>query len=196
MAIDPTPLRQDAEDISERVTLVTTKEAWETGSDSDSKIRKITDRVQSRAKEIGERARNVDETTIPDAFRRVPKYISPRVHSWLAFAVSTYFVGLGVWFAMHGRGRAATAAFINGAMVAGVSLLTDYDGDAEKPISFKMHGTFDAVQAATAALGPVFCGFADEPEAKYFWGQAAKELGIIATTDWDAGMPKSGFDVV
>jgi hypothetical protein len=189
MAIDPTP-RQDTEQLSERVTLVTTKDAWQ-ASEAGSKIRKITDRVQSRAREIGESARNVDETTIPDAFQRVPKYISPRVHAWLDFAVGTYYLGLGVWFAMHGRGRAATAAFINGAMVAGVSLLTDYDGSAEKPISFKMHGTFDAVQATTAALGPVFHGFADEPEAKYFWGQAAKELGIIATTDWDAGMPES-----
>jgi hypothetical protein len=105
--------------------------------------------------------------------------------------VSSYFLGLGVWFAMRGRGRAATAAFVNGAMVAGVSMLTDYDGDGRKPISFKMHGTLDAVQATTAALAPVLHGFAGEREAAYFWGQAANEVAVIATTDWDAGMPES-----
>jgi len=99
------------------------------------------------------------------------------------FAVSTYFLGLGVWFAMRGRGRAATAAFMNGGMPAGVSRLTDDDGDGRTPISLKMHGTLDAVQEATAALGPELHGFADEPEAKHFWGQAANEVGVIATTD-------------
>jgi hypothetical protein len=155
------------------------------------KVSEIRDRAQSSAKQLARRARDVDETTIPDAFRKVPKYVSPRVHSWLDFTLTSYFLGLGVWFAMRGRGRAATAAFINGGMVAGVSMLTDYDGGGRKPISFKMHGTLDAVQATTAALGPVLHGFADEPEAKYFWGQAANEVGVIATTDWDAGMPES-----
>ena|SRR5215471_5060735 len=187
MAIDPNPLRQQTEKISHKVT----DYARQTASQAAGKVSEITDRMQSGAKRLTTQMRNADETTVPDAFRRVPKYISPRVHAWLDFGVGTYFLGLGVWFAMHGRGRAATAAFINGAMVAGVSLLTDYDGDGRKPISFKMHGTLDAVQAATAALGPVLHGFAHEPEAKYFWGQAGNEVGVIATTDWDAGMPES-----
>lgn len=158
-----------------------------------NKVSEITHRVQSSARDISRRVRNgdVDETTVPDAFRRVPKYVSPRTHRWLDFAVTTYFLGLGVCFAMRDRGRAATAAFINGGMIAGISMLTDYAGDGRKPISFKMHGTLDAVQATTAALGPVLHGFAGEPEAKYFWTQAAKEIGVIATTDWDAGMPES-----
>lgn len=184
MAIDANSLRPRPENISDNVT----DYARQTANQAASKISEFSDRARSSAKQIGTRVRNVDETTVPDAFRRVPKYISPRVHSWLDFAVSIYFLGLSVWFAMRGRGRAATAAFINGAMVAGVSLLTDYDFDGEKPISFKMHGALDAVQAATAALGPVFHGFADEPEAKYFWGQASNEVGVIATTDWDAGI--------
>jgi hypothetical protein len=71
-------------------------------------------------------------------------------------------------------------------------MMTDYDGDGKKPINFKLHGTLDAVQATTAALAPVLHGFAGEPEAAYFWGQAANEVAVIATTDWDAGMPSSG----
>ena len=157
----------------------------------------VTDRIESGMKQVGRQMRDqiedldVNEATIPDAFRGVPKLVSPRVHAWLDFAVSTYFLGLGVWFALRGKGGAATAAFVNGGMVAGVSMLTDYDGDGKKPISFKLHGTLDAVQATTAALGPVLHGFADEPEAAYFWGQAANEVAVIATTDWDAGMPRS-----
>ena len=147
-------------------------------------VRQMGRNVQSRMDEM-----EIDETTVPDAFRNVPKLISPRVHAWLDVAVSTYFLGLGVLFAIRGKGRAAAAAFVNGTMVAGVSMLTDYDGDGKKPISFKMHGTMDAVQMTMAGLGPVMHGFAGEPEAKYFYGQAANELAVISTTDWDAGMP-------
>src|SRR5204863_1544547 len=93
--------------------------------------------------------------------------------------------GLGAIFRTRGSKRAATAAFINAGMVAGVSLLTDYKGTGERPISFKLHGTLDAVQAATAALGPVLHGFADEAESAFFYGQAANEVAVIASTDWD-----------
>jgi hypothetical protein len=68
-------------------------------------------------------------------------------------------------------------------------MLTDYDGTRKKPISFKLHGTLDAMQATTAALGPMLHGFADEAESAFFYGQAANELAVIASTDWDAGMP-------
>jgi len=80
--------------------------------------------------------------------------------------------------------------FLNAGMVAGVSLMTDYDGKSNKPINFKMHGTMDALQAATAAAGPMLHGFADEPEAAFFYGQAANEIAVIAATDWDAGIRK------
>lgn len=129
-----------------------------------------------------------DETTIPDAFRGAPKIISPGVHKWLDVAVTSYFGLLAVVCAIRGKGGAATAAGINAGMVAGVSLMTDYRGTGEKPINFKLHGTLDAAQAATAALAPVLHGFAGDPEAAFFWGQAANEVAVIAMTDWDAGM--------
>ena len=141
--------------------------------------------VRSRLKKL-----DVDETTIPDAFQDVPKFISPRVHSWLDLAVTGYFIGLGIWCAARGKSGASTAAFVNAGMVAGVSLLTDYEGTGKKPLNFKLHGTMDALQATTAALGPVLHGFTDEPEAVLFYGQAANELAVIASTDWDAGMPR------
>jgi hypothetical protein len=182
---DPNALKQENE--------TTRDKAGNYAREAADRVTEMSDRVQSGVRQVGRQMRDieVDESTIPDAFRRVPKLISPHVHAWLDFAVTTYFLGLGVWFAMRGKGRAATAAFVNGGMVAGVSMLTDYDGDGRKPISFKMHGTMDAVQATTAALAPVLHGFAGKPEAKFFYGQAGNELAVISTTDWDAGMPEA-----
>lgn len=164
------------------------------------KVREIGDRVQSGLRDAAQQARsgmrnaNFNESTIPDAFRGAPKLITPRVHRWLDIAVTGYFVVLGAICTSRGRKGPAAAAFINAGMVAGVSALTDYNGDGTKPISFKLHGTLDAVQAATAALGPVLHGFADESEAAFFYGQAANEVAVIASTDWDAGMsPRRQF---
>ena len=174
----------------------TLNQAADYAREAADRVSDMGSRVAGNVKEMGRQVQSriddmeIDETTIPDAFRRAPKLISPRVHAWLDVAVTTYFLGLGVWFAVRGKGRAAAAAFVNGSMVAGVSMLTDYDGDGKKPIDFKMHGTMDAVQMTMAGLGPIMHGFAGEPEAKYFYAQSANELGVIATTDWDAGMPK------
>jgi hypothetical protein len=156
----------------------------DTAAKMRSGISEVKRKVQSGMGDL-----DVDESTIPDAFRDVPKMISPGVHRWLDIAVTGYFLSLGVLFAARGKAGAAIAAFVNGGMVAGVSMFTDYEGTGEKPISFKLHGTLDAVQAATAALGPVLHGFAGEPEAAYFYGQALNEVAVIATTDWDEGMP-------
>jgi hypothetical protein len=134
---------------------------------------------------------HIDEATVPDTFHDLPKFISPKIHRWLDVAVTGYFAALGVWFAVRGKRRPATAAFVNAGMVAGVSLLTDYEGSGNKPISFKLHGTLDAVQATKAALAPVLYDFADEPESAFFYGQAINELAVIASTDWDQGMPSA-----
>jgi len=116
----------------------------------------------------------LNPATVPNLFEKAPKPISPRVHAWLDVAVTSYFAAAGAFFWARG-------------MVAGVSLMTDYYGTGEKPISFKMHGTLDVVQAATAATAPLLMGFAGEREALFFYGQAANEVGVVAMTDWDAG---------
>lgn len=163
--------------------------------DAANRVSDISDRVQSVVsemnREVASRASkmNVGEATIPDAFRNAPKLISPRVHSFLDAAVAGYFLVLGGWFASRRKKGPATAAFINAGMVATVSAMTDYDGSGKKPISFKLHCTLDAIQATTAALGPAIHGFAGRREAAFFYGQAADEVGVIAFTDWDAGMP-------
>jgi hypothetical protein len=126
------------------------------------------------------------ENTV-DIFERAPKPISPQVHRWLDVAVTSAFAVVGGIFASRGNGKAATAAFINAGMVAGVSMFTDYEGNGQKPISFKMHGFMDIVQAATAATAPLMFGFAGEGESAFFYSQAGSEVGVVAMTDWDAG---------
>jgi hypothetical protein len=151
----------------------------------------ISPELKDHLSNIGESLGEIGltEATIPDAFSKAPKFISPRVHSWLDAAVTGYFVVLGIVFTRKGRKGAATAAFVNAGLVAGVSMFTDYNGTGEKPISFKMHGTLDALQASTAALAPLIHGFAGKPESAFFYGQAANEVAVIASTDWDEGMP-------
>jgi hypothetical protein len=117
--------------------------------------------------------------------RDLDRVISPAQHAVLDYGVAAAFLAFG--FSMLSRHRPAAAlAFANGGMVLGMSLLTDYPGGVFRVLSFRGHRTGDIVQAALAALGPVLFGFGSDPEAKYFYGQAASEAGVIAATDWDA----------
>ena len=118
-------------------------------------------------------------------FAGVPKVIDPARHAMLDYGVAATFFSLGARMLAHHR-PAATLAFINGAMVLGMSLMTDYPGGVWRRISFPMHGAMDLVQAAVAGLGPVVMGFANDPEAMPFYGQAVSELGVVAATDWKA----------
>jgi hypothetical protein len=111
--------------------------------------------------------------------------ISPAQHAVLDYAVAGTFFAFG--FSVLSRHRPAAAlAFANGAMVLGMSMLTDYPGGIFRTLSFRAHRTGDIVQAALAGVGPLLFGFSGDPEAKFFYGQAASEAGVIATTDWDA----------
>ncbi len=70
-----------------------------------NRISEMGDRMGSGIGEVGRKMKSelgelpVNEATIPNAFRHAPKFISPKVHAWLDFAVTTYFLGLGAWFA-------------------------------------------------------------------------------------------------
>ena len=115
----------------------------------------------------------------------ITKVISPAQHAVLDYGVAATFFGMGASMLSHHR-PAATLAFVNGAMVLAMSMLTDYPGGLFRTLSFRTHRTGDIVQAALAGLGPILMGFGDDPEAKYFYGQALSEAGVIAATDWDA----------
>jgi hypothetical protein len=115
----------------------------------------------------------------------VPKFIDARGHAVLDYLTAGSFFALG--FAMLGRhSRAAGLAFANGASVLLVSVLTDYPGGLFRTLSFKTHRTMDVIQAGLSAAGPALLGFAGDPEAQAFHGQALLESGVIAATDWNA----------
>jgi hypothetical protein len=126
--------------------------------------------------------RTEDLTT---AMEGVPKFIDARAHAVLDYLTAGTFFALG--FAMLGRhSRAAGLAFANGASVLAVSLMTDYPGGLFRTLSFKTHRTMDIIQAGMSAAGPALLGFAGDPEAQAFHGQALLEGGVIAATNWDA----------
>ena len=110
--------------------------------------------------------------------------ISPAQHAVLDYLVAGAFITAGLAFLPRHK-PAATLAFLNGVMVLGMSLITDYPGGLKRSLSFKGHRTGDMLQAALAGLGPALFGFAQDPEARYFYGQAASEIGVIAATDWE-----------
>lgn len=113
------------------------------------------------------------------------KTITPAQHAVLDYGVASTFFALGLRY-RHRNSRAAALAFINGGMVLGMSMLTDYPGGVWRRLSFKTHGMMDVVQAALAGFGPLLFGFADTPEASTFYSQAASEVGVVAMTDWNA----------
>lgn len=102
----------------------------------------------------------------------------------LDYGVAATFFTFGISVMWRHR-PAAALAFANGAMVLGMSLLTDYPGGAVRTLSVRAHRTGDIVQAALAGLGPLLFGFGGDRQANYFYAQAASEVAVIAATDWE-----------
>jgi hypothetical protein len=123
----------------------------------------------------------VDQLSVPG----VPKVIDPAKHAMLDYGVAATFLTVGAKMLSSHR-RAAILSFINGGLVLGVSLFTDYPGGVWRRIPFPVHGALDIAQAALAGVGPLLMGFGDHEEAKFFYGQAMSEVSVIAATDWHA----------
>lgn len=119
----------------------------------------------------------------------VPKLISPKQHKVLDWIVTaTYLTAGGLFTAFGGRHgkRAGIAALINGSIVLGATLLTDYDGDGRRPLSFSTHRKLDIGQLSLAASAPQLFGFSEEAKSWFFRGQALSEVAVVAMTDWEA----------
>ncbi len=116
---------------------------------------------------------------------RFPRVIDPKTHKALDFLTSaTFFMIAGAFWGRHKR--AAATALINGGAVLGATMLTDYDGDGKRPISFSDHGKIDIAQAGMASGLPVLLGFANHATAMIFEAQAMNEALVISATDWEA----------
>jgi hypothetical protein len=115
----------------------------------------------------------------------LPRVIDPKTHKALDFLRASYFFVLaGAFWGTHRR--ASATALINGMAVLGATMLTDYDGDGRRPISFPTHGKIDIAQAGLASGLPVLLGFAAHPAAMLFEAQALNEGVVVASTDWEA----------
>lgn len=116
---------------------------------------------------------------------KLPRVIDPKTHKSLDFLTSaTFFMIAGAFWGSHKR--ATATALINGAAVLAATLLTDYDGDGKRPISFPDHGKIDIAQASMASGLPVVMGFANSASAMLFETQAMFEAVVISSTDWEA----------
>ena len=115
----------------------------------------------------------------------LPRVIDPKTHKALDFLTASYLFALaGAFWGTHRR--ASATALINGMAVLGATMLTDYDGDGRRPISFPTHGKIDIAQAGLASGLPVLLGFAAHPAAMLFEAQALNEGLVVASTDWEA----------
>ena len=115
----------------------------------------------------------------------VPKVIDPSTHAVLDYLVAGTFLTAGFMMRRRNR-RAAGLAYTNAIAVLGATLFCDYPGGVWPLFSFKTHALLDVMQAAMAGAGPAVLGFASEPEAQFFHGQAVSEVGVVAATDFAA----------
>jgi hypothetical protein len=113
-----------------------------------------------------------------------PPLLSPAAHAVLDYAVAGAFLLVGFRLLSRHR-RAGALALANGALICAASMMTNYPGGLWPRFSFKTHRTLDLAQASLAGAGPYLLGFSEEPEASYFFEQAASEMAVIAATDWE-----------
>src|SRR5215203_2789446 len=113
----------------------------------------------------------------------VAKVIDASTHAVIDYATAASFLGLGAYLQRE-HPRAAALAYVNGAAVLGLAMMTDYPGGVFRTVSFRTHGWIDVMLAGMTAAGPAMLGFADERVAQVFYGQAAFETAVVAATDW------------
>ena len=115
----------------------------------------------------------------------VPKVINQRTHAVLDYGTASTLLMMGVRLRRQ-HPRAAAFAFATGAAVLASSLFTDYPGGVFRKMSFKAHGAMDVAHTVMLTVGPTLMGFGRDPEAQYFYAQAAMEAGVVAATDWES----------
>jgi hypothetical protein len=125
---------------------------------------------------------------------KLPRVISARTHAVIDYIhAGTNFL-VGFLFQQRGNQRAANAAYALGASVLANALMTDYHLGVFRLYNFRVHGILDYGVAATSAAMPGVMGFADTPEASYFYAQGAGETAIAGISDYDdnSGAQRTG----
>jgi hypothetical protein len=122
-------------------------------------------------------------TDHPASDDHIPQILDARGHAVMDYVTAGTFLALGV--ALRRRHTAASAlALVHGASVLLVSMLTNYPGGLWKALDFRTHRALDMMQVGLMGAGPSLFGFAGDPEARLFHGQAVLESGVVAATDW------------
>jgi hypothetical protein len=117
--------------------------------------------------------------------KKLPKVITPTVHSVIDYAMIGTFILMGALFWKNNR-RASIAAFGCAAAETTNVLLTDFPGGITDVISFETHGRIDGALAGATASLPNLLGFGDEPEAKYFRIQGLSIGAVTGMTEFTA----------
>ena len=106
-------------------------------------------------------------STADVATRRLPKLLSVEAHQAADFLLAGSFAAAGAWFFRRNR-RAALAAWISGASLLGLTLLTSYPGKKRRHLAFPLHGKIETGMAAMIAGMPEFLRLEDEKERHFF----------------------------
>ena len=117
------------------------------------------------------------------ATRYLPKMISPKGHALADYVVAGSFLLMSALFWRRNK-RASFGALVCGGAELANNLLTDYPGGVSTSISFPVHGKIDVGLAGMTALMPEFMAFNDEPEKRFFIGQAALMTAVANLTDF------------
>ena len=106
-------------------------------------------------------------STADVATRRLPKLFTPDAHHAADYLLVGSFAAAGAWFFRRNR-RAALAAWISGASLLGLTLLTTYPGKHRRYLAFPLHGKVETGLAAMVAAMPEFLKLDDDKERHYF----------------------------
>lgn len=101
------------------------------------------------------------------ATRRFPKLLNADAHHAVDYLLVGSFTAAGAWFFRRNR-RAALAAWISGASLLGLTMLTSYPGKHRRHLDFPLHGKIETGMAAMVAAMPEFMHLEDDKERHYF----------------------------
>ena len=114
---------------------------------------------------------------------RLPTVISPRAHAIIDYATAAAFLAMGGLFWRSNR-RAALASLICGGSELLIGSATNYPGGLGGDISFPLHGRIDLGLAAMIGTMPVFFGFEDTAQSRFFRLQAIGIAAVAGLTDF------------
>lgn len=101
------------------------------------------------------------------ATRRLPKVFTPDAHRTADFLLAVSFAAAGAWFFPRNP-RAALGAWISGASLLGLTLLTSYPGKRRRYLAYPLHGKIEIGMAGMVATMPEFLRLAGDKERRYF----------------------------